>query len=57
MADDFDHCYFPDIAVERVGNIALIHCKSEDDAIVVYEIFRQVSLGNPVWIGKEGADA
>lgn len=52
--NEYDRCYFPDITVERMANILLIQCKTEDDAIVAFEIFRQIAVGNPVWIGKEG---
>lgn len=52
MSDEESQCYFPPCSVSRVGNVVMIHCESEDDAIVVFEIFREVALGRPVWIAK-----
>lgn len=50
--DEPEPCYLPDFKVERIANIVLLHCKTEDDAIVLYEIFKELAIGKPIWLGK-----
>lgn len=43
-----DECFFPESRVERIGNCVMIQCQTEDDAIIVFEMFKDVSLGKTI---------
>lgn len=43
-----DECYFPASHVERFGNCVLIQCQCEDDAIIVFEMFKDIALGKTI---------
>lgn len=54
--DEINRCYLPDMEVSRIGNCVMLKCDSEDDAIVAYEVFRELAtVGTPIWIGKSEA--
>lgn len=48
MGDPEEECYFPESNVERIGNVVMIQCHSEDDAIIVFEMFKELALGHPI---------
>ena len=55
MPDDLPDgadCFFPACKVERIGNVVMIHTESEDDAIIVFEMFKDVSLGHTISFRK-----
>lgn len=53
MTDEEEsRCFFPACGVERIANVVLLHCSTDDDAIVAFEIFKEIAIGKPVWIGK-----
>jgi hypothetical protein len=53
---DENPCFLPDFKVERIANMVLLHCKTEDDGIILWEIFKELSTGKPLWIGKAKDD-
>lgn len=60
MSDDVpqDECYFPPARVERIGNCVMIQCQTEDDSIIVFEMFKDVSLGKTIsFRAASGGDA
>lgn len=55
MPDDLPDgadCFFPACKVERIGNVVMIHTESDDDAIIVFEMFKDVSLGHTISFRK-----
>lgn len=52
-----DECYFPPCHIERFGNCILIQCESEDDAIIVFEMFKDISLGKTISFKAAKRDA
>ena len=47
----------PGDEISRFGNCVLIKCMSEDNAILMMELFKDISLGRTVTITKGEDDA
>lgn len=53
--EEYEECFLPACNIERIGNCILFQCHSEDDAIIAFELFREVTLGNPIMFRPAGS--
>lgn len=50
MSEDLDEgeVYFPPARISKIGNTVMITLETEDDAVVVYEMFHSLALGHAI---------